>query len=334
LTGTSRFLKGFRPLVFQVVTLSLIGSLLTVLPFRHWLLEINRNLWFYYLAFHLFSLFLLFIVRGYQRAKTTMLQVCLLAGMSLYYASHILPFYFPPEERRPKEAAALETIGETEPITFLYVNVLTENKQWHKVRELIRRTSPDVIVFLEISDAWTSSLDLRKLYPSVIEIPRRDNFGIGLYSRFPFKGEPVTHLGDLLPPVIVQDLEVGGSPLTIAAFHAMPPLGSGLLELNKLTFRRFAALLREKKGDLIVAGDFTATPFSPYYKSFMYHVDLFDARHGFGLSKSWSGWGSWLQLTIDHVMYRGNLRVSDFKTLPDVGSDHYPLLVRFERVVK
>ena len=65
----------------------------------------------------------------------------------------------------------------------------------------------------------------------------------------------------------------------------------------------------------------------------LYHGRMHNAMHGFGLMRTWNAENWWLRFTIDHVLFRGNFRVRSFEKLPPAGSDHFPLLVEFEREI-
>jgi endonuclease/exonuclease/phosphatase family metal-dependent hydrolase len=56
-------------------------------------------------------------------------------------------------------------------------------------------------------------------------------------------------------------------------------------------------------------------------------MGLRDSREGFGLQNSWPAYWPWLSITIDHCLVSRDIRLIDRKVGPDIGSDHYPVLV-------
>ena len=75
-------------------------------------------------------------------------------------------------------------------------------------------------------------------------------------------------------------------------------------------------------------GDFNATPFSWLYSRFVEWTEMENAMSGQGYFTTWD-MGSWLPaFAIDHVFFKGGLKVNQFSVGPDIGSDHMPVQVQ------
>src|SRR5262249_38286126 len=72
--------------------------------------------------------------------------------------------------------------------------------------------------------------------------------------------------------------------------------------------------------------DLNTTAGSPHFAEFLRVSGLRDSRFGFGPQPSWPTWSP-LRLTIDHAFLSADLAVAGRRPGPDIGSDHYPLIL-------
>ena len=84
--------------------------------------------------------------------------------------------------------------------------------------------------------------------------------------------------------------------------------------------------VRDAVGSVIVAGDLNATPHSRFYKQLLKSGELISAADGQGFSTTWNAKNPLIRFAIDHLLYKGELAVSEYRLGPAVGSDHYPLI--------
>jgi endonuclease/exonuclease/phosphatase (EEP) superfamily protein YafD len=92
--------------------------------------------------------------------------------------------------------------------------------------------------------------------------------------------------------------------------------------LNELAARSTAV-----DGPLIVAGDFNATPYSPYFTEWLEKTKLTDSRRGRTPSPSWPTMLPWVGIPIDHVVVNDGFTILSHRRLPNFESDHYGVLV-------
>ena len=125
-------------------------------------------------------------------------------------------------------------------ITVALFNVSIENKQYHRVRQLILAEEPDVVVLEEVNALWLEHLDaLGQDYPHVIIEPRDDPFGIAILSRLPLLDGGVVTLGPAAGPSLWAQLAVGVQTVTLLAVHPFPPIrrrGTEPLAVSALHF--------------------------------------------------------------------------------------------------
>lgn len=303
----------------QLIGLSVVLSLANLAPFRHWLLEINQSFGGYYLVFHLFSL--VFIATAGRKMRSSKIILLPLAWLTFHYLLIVLPYY---------QGSAAERDSSKQSIRVVTINLWSQNQHTGLVRQLISDQAADLLGLIEYTPDWQQRLELNQDYPYRLEYPALGNFGLAIFSRFPIAEVKFTDLGGDLPRTLGVVLEVGGRKVDFILMHAMPPISAQAWSMDCLLFRRVAGQLRESANPLIVAGDLNATPFSKSFRSFVRGALLKPAFAGFGWYRSWDVDLPIFRLMLDHLFFRGNLRVVEARVLSDVGSDHFPLFVEFQ----
>jgi endonuclease/exonuclease/phosphatase (EEP) superfamily protein YafD len=309
--------------VHIVLLLSILGSLVNLLPGRFWLQELNIALSCYYLCLHLLSLCVLVPLRRRFAPKALMVVCSALLLLCAYYARQLVPFYV----RASRAAPAPETLK------LLVADLSGGAAGTESLKRLIEARRPDLMVLTALSRACRG-LELCQAYPFSHEIIRGDGFGLGLYSRHPMLKPAVESIGQFLPPVIITEIAprqegVLRRRIKLVVFHAPAPVSVEAWLANALTVRRVATRLKQSRGDLIVAGAMNATPFSRAYKMMLFHGRLKDAMWGFGLRRTWDAGAWYARFTLDHVLYRGALEVKSFEVLDSIGSEHLPGMTEF-----
>src|SRR6185295_2805239 len=96
------------------------------------------------------------------------------------------------------------------------------------VRRLIRDERPDIVGLVETDRRWLTELAPALAdYPSRIEHPRDDNFGIAFYARRPVTGA-AQELGSSLPSIVAR-VDLDGAPLHVIVTHPLPPTSAAAL---------------------------------------------------------------------------------------------------------
>jgi endonuclease/exonuclease/phosphatase (EEP) superfamily protein YafD len=90
-----------------------------------------------------------------------------------------------------------------------------------------------------------------------------------------------------------------------------------------------AKVVADVEAPIVLLGDLNTTPWSPIYRQFIEDSGLRDARDGFGLLSSWPTGNPPLLIPIDHALVSQQIVVHNLYLGPDVGSDHYPLILDF-----
>ncbi len=315
-------------LFLGLIWLSVLGSLLTLVPQSYLLgglnvpLEINTNFGSYYLFIHLLSVvLLLFVFRGKYRGRRLVLGYGI--ALIIWQLAPLVPFLVDFDDEKPCSSCRT--------FTLLYANLYSGNKTMQALVSEIQTREPDIVALLEVrSAALQGVLDFRSRYPYSSEVPRDDDFGLALYSKFKFINEPLTDIGMDVPPAIIAALDLGmATPLSLALFHVTPPVSSRALEKNKRIVRRIATMFRHDSPNFLAVADMNATPHSPYYQLFEKTGGLRHVLYGEGLFRTWNAFNSLLRFQIDHIFYRGHIERESVQKLDSHGSDHFPIFVRF-----
>ena len=117
----------------------------------------------------------------------------LAAGLLLIINGYtIAPLYLPD---RPSTSSS--EISENRAHKILLSNVNSSNNEHQRLIDLIQQESPDILVLLEINDAWLTSLQtIKTTYPFEKAIARNDNFGIAVFSKLYLDKAEVRYWGN------------------------------------------------------------------------------------------------------------------------------------------
>jgi endonuclease/exonuclease/phosphatase (EEP) superfamily protein YafD len=134
-------------------------------------------------------------------------------------------------------------------------------------------------------------------------------------ARFPSDG----------PASIVARLTVGGEPFTVVLTHVHTPAAG---DIHRRQFEALANARRSFGEHLAICGDLNAVPWSSSFRHLASDGDLIDSQRGRGLEGSWPAWSMLLRVPIDNCLVSGGVTVLDRNYGEDVGSDHFPLVIR------
>lgn len=277
---------------------------------RHWLPEVTTHFRPHY------GVLLLLCAGVYALARRRRLAAILLIVAIL----NALPLFprFAPQSPPPPGSPHLK---------LLLANIHTDNRDYDATLALVRREQPDVIALLEVSDTWLAALQpLAQSHPYVRSVPRSDNFGIVVFSRLPLTDVKTLYLSPSEVPSISATVTLPeGSQISLLATHPIPP---GSAERVLLRDHQLAAIARWSKAaphPAIVIGDLNCAPWSPAFRRLLKDGALTDT--GFGISPTWPVEPWFLRIPLDHCLTSGPLFTVEHRVGPDIGSDHFPVLV-------
>lgn len=255
--------------------------------------------------------------RGWKLAAASALLAVVAAGPSMVDALSNPPH---------------EATGPT--LTVMSVNLLASNRHTAPVIEQIQDVHPDILLLQEYSLHWH-----RAMHDALGEdyfytgMPRPDSFGIAIYSRRPFIGQPQVEslLGRVDVPQIRVVVRLAGRRLVIYNIHLLPPYRSSYVD-QRLQFADLLDRLRSARLPVIAAGDFNFTSTSPNADA-LRRIGFRDAHSiaGAWRGTTWPMRGFFSRLPvpkirIDHVYLPPGLTADAVRTGLAHGSDHRPVI--------
>lgn len=212
----------------------------------------------------------------------------------------------------------------TRVLSVVSANVHFGNTDAVPLTRWLSNTSPDVVVLHEISPAYAQQLQAYANYPFKQLAPANDPFGLAILSRFPLTNiESVTDEGGITH--VKALLDWNGHPVTLIAWHPMPPLSPEYHHARNVQLRALAETARRDGTPTILAGDLNATPWSNAFNG----IGQMGLRRATGLAPTWPPAGlGLLGIPIDHVLISPHWQAVDRSRGPDIGSDHLPVVAR------
>jgi endonuclease/exonuclease/phosphatase (EEP) superfamily protein YafD len=225
--------------------------------------------------------------------------------------------------------------GKNSEVSLLLANVLSSNQLYTALLNEIKRKKADIIVVLELTPQWAKKLKaIDENYPHQKLIPRTDNFGIGLYSKYPLENINTVDFASNDIPSITASILINKKQLNIIATHPFPPMNSPRAEQQKMHLENLVNFTKSKKGiSVLIAGDLNSTPWSPRYKRFMSDAGLKNTRQGKGVYPTWPAGGTagdLLRIPLDHVLVTDDIYTQKFEKLDSINSDHFPIYVELK----
>lgn len=295
-----------------IVFLSLSGTWLGSLGRYGWLFDLMSHFRLQYLV-----VCALVVIYALVRRRTWLVLVSLIS--LLWNAQIIYAFH--------QTAEAVSSPGE-KALRVITFNVHTDNKEQSAAISHVLASDADIVCLLEVDDSWHAALQpLRMKYPHRVEELSDVNFGIACYTRLPLKSLEVRRFTIWRLPTLVLNLDHLGSPLTFIGTHPIPPMGGLSAHEWREQLSDIATFVSGLSGEVIVAGDFNATPWCEGMRLLRENSGL-DFR---SVDPVWPPtWGLHLPMMIipiDHVLVKRGLTIQKRTLGPAMGSDHRSVTV-------
>lgn len=315
-----------------IVGLSLFCLFATIVPFFKWGHWTVRMFDFPHVQLTILTLVALLLLILLVPLQTS-LYVLLLGSLiiALMYQVYILYPYTP---IAPTQVLKSREIDKSNSIKLLSSNVLIDNREAEKLKQVIKENDPDIIALLEPNDWWAKQMEeLEKTYPYVIHEPRDNTYGILLYSRLELI-EPKIHylIRDDIPSIITRVRLRSGQIIHLYCLHPEPPTP----EYGTLSDERDAELLLVGKEYIdqtqptIVFGDLNDVAWSRTTRLFQKTSGLLDPRIGRGTFNTFHADYRLLRWPLDHIFHSNHFLLNEIKRLPHVGSDHFPMYIELQ----
>jgi endonuclease/exonuclease/phosphatase (EEP) superfamily protein YafD len=320
--------RGWRDILWGVLTLAAVALCLATLagflnlqsapggPLKWivWGAELSSPFRLQYLAI-LAALTIIFLLRrNLWRALGTGL-------FALVNLAVLLPFLFAPAP------ASQQVAG----FRAFMLNVGNNNRSEQAVIDLVRSADPDIVLLVEAGLTRRDSFQpLEEYYPYVTYSPGRESYdGALLYSKYPFTSETVRSSGARKQNSLVAKIQLGSEELTLLGVQTRAPLRPGRSSTLRTQLQEMAQLVSQQDGPTLLMGDLNTTPWAPIFQDFLRSAGMRDSRRGFGLQITWPTYLPPLSIPIDHALVSPDITVRHLEVGPNVGSDHYPVILDF-----
>lgn len=294
--------------------LAIVGTGLAFLAPFYWLLDNLTHFRWQYVAILLIACPIWW--RRQKRVWRALGAAALLWNIVL-----LVPYYW------PRRAAA----DVPRPVlTILLFNVRTENRTPERVLEYLQRTRADIVVLQELNESWVQRLKPWSKEWNHLEYPQDDNFGLAVYSRLPRRKPTYDPMRDTTSPALSAVFLFDEKSVEVLAVHPLPPGRGETWSIRNRQYESIAEWCRQGPGNRIVVGDLNSGPWSPFFRRLVRDGRLTDTRRGFGVVPSWPAMTPILWISVDWVLVPEKLQVVGVERGPDLGSDHYPHIVRLQ----
>ncbi len=217
-------------------------------------------------------------------------------------------------------------------ISLIFANVLMENRNSAKLKEIIRMANPDVILAVETDDWWAEQLkEFESTHPYTVERPQDDTYGMLMHSRLELIDPEVKFIVEPNVPSFHARVKLpSGKKVVLRCLHPPPPIPT----FAERSTERDAELLivgrevKELDEPIIVLGDLNDVAWS--YTNYLFQdlSGLLDPRIGRGFYPTFHAEYPFMRFPLDHFFHSNHFRLVEFRRLEYFGSDHFPVFIK------
>lgn len=216
--------------------------------------------------------------------------------------------------------------------SLLFANVLMDNRNAAKLKEIISEADPDIILTVETDEWWKEQLkEFEKTHPHIVQQPQDNTYGMLLYSRLELLNAEVKFLvQDDVPSIHTGVRLPSGKEVELRCLHPRPPFPTE----DERSTERDAELLvvgketKKLKSPVVVLGDLNDVAWSRTNYLFQDISGLLDPRIGRGFYHTFHAKLPLIRFPLDHFFHSNHFRLVDFRRLSYFGSDHFPVYIK------
>ena len=317
--------RTLRIVVFILTGLLILVTLLPIIHTNQWWIRIwdfPRLQIAALLALVLLVLPTLFSRRGW--VSLTVLAVT--AAAFVWQVTRVMPY----SKLWPARGEAVAQCAPGRSISMLNANVLMTNRDYRPLIELVLKRDPDLVLLLEPDAAWGRAIaPLRERYPHEIAEPLPNTYGLILLSKLPLDGMKLRRIMlDGVPSVAGQLPLDGGASIDFYGLHPKPPVPGVDTDARDAELVIVGAEVRDSGRASIVLGDLNDVAWSDTNRLFEEVSGMIDPRIGRGFYPTFTVEYPLLRWPLDHAYYTPHFALMQMERLPDIGSDHFPLLAK------
>ena len=272
-----------------------------------------------------------FIAYLFVREDPSLADNLFLIALSLCLAYQLWRMW-PYTPLHAKEVKRFEQHDDQRSFSILISNVRMENRESEKLRSLIRKCDPDVVLVVETDTWWEEQLrEFERSHTHVLKQPQDNTYGMLLYSRLELIDPQIKFLVEPDVPSIHARVKLcSDDEVTLRCLHPRPPAPA---ESDRTTERDAELLLvakelQDQDRPSIVVGDLNDVAWSATNDLFQKISGLLDPRVGRGFFSTFNANWFFIRFPLDHAFVSRHFSLAKFEVLPHVGSDHFPVFVK------
>lgn len=311
-----------KKVVIGLVFLMLLLQLSLLFAKAWWFLELLTH---YYVYYAWLSLFLVLLSLFSQSWKAS-LVFSILLSISLGHLNPYLSF----QKSLTHAAIHEEAENQLRSIKILSLNFHYKNHNFNEFSVLIEKENPDLFIIHEAGEQWKEGLQ-RFVSDYPYYYLTKDT---GIHGTFMASKVPGTFLEIPLGSIFALEFNLEQSKsidgLTVLGVHPFAPLSKLEAEQRNAQLKALTTYAQgktQRNENLVVMGDFNASPWSPYVQDFLQESGLVDTRLGHGILPTWHAHNALLKLPIDLAFLTSELNILNFSVGPSVHSDHKPIVL-------
>tara|TARA_B100001179_G_scaffold224361_1_gene202960 strand:- start:20 stop:1012 length:993 start_codon:yes stop_codon:yes gene_type:complete len=228
----------------------------------------------------------------------------------------------------------------TNSLKIIHFNQQIENSDLGHFSTYVKTYEPDIIILQEVNSKTIEfAQSLERLYPYQMVEFREHPFGNALLSKYELNNIEVEQITFkegpkyIFEPVLLSaEIIYDDQKIKIFSLHAFPPDGGKTSRLRDFQLSYLAEKIAEYDGDnIIAAGDWNVTPYSPTFKKFLDKSNLEIGENGYFYEATWMSYiPSFLGIPIDHILKSESFGVKRYEVSSHgFGSDHKAILAEF-----
>ncbi|MEN3794057.1 endonuclease/exonuclease/phosphatase family protein [Fulvimarina sp. MAC3] len=262
---------------------------------------------------------------GGKKVGAAIAVVCV--GLLGYHAYRLYPY----SPVIAPMAAEVASCPENATVTLMSSNVKRGNRDIQKFMDVLDMADPDLLFVMETDAWWDDALKpLEARYANAVQqIPDGDTFfGLHFFSRLELiEPETIAYFDAVTPTVQSRIVAPNGSEFSFMGLHPRPPQSFDQpTTMRDGHIAQMAFHAENTAAPLVAAGDFNAVSWERIVRRAMRVGGLLDPRVGRGVIPTYDAHNLVMAWPLDHVLFQDEIGLVSFERLPDVGSDHYPIL--------
>lgn len=213
-------------------------------------------------------------------------------------------------------------------LRVVQVNVENKNTKMEPLITFIRSVKPDVFAVEELTSEWDQSLRSALPEYDAFTLPRKDYFGIGIFSKLPFRKKDSFVPVGVKPeePALFAELDVSGKRVRVVAAHTFAPHRPDEMRRRNEQLNQLAKKISPRKSPVILLGDLNTVPWSAACQQFLSKSALSDTRMPYEFTNTCCV-KNLIWVPIDYCLISPEIQSVRVRTGPDINSDHVPLWV-------